>query len=338
MSLSRLCAALAVVALGLPACSSATATLPSSGSGASGLPEPVLRADASAKGDLYVADSSANVVKIYAPGTATVKGRIADAPAPVRLAFSQHGILAVASQKAARRSPTVFLYKPSATTSYAKIVLPSAFGSFRVVAFDPNDVLYVANDDTVYAYKLDDLTKPALALGKAGTSIRNVRFDAAGDIAVSSGDGVELYRAGSDKPWGHISALETRDAIYDAGAYLCVAEYGKSRVSIFPPNSTSPSAEITDGVNRPNALAVDAKNDLYVASSGGEHRVTVYDENATSPTRTITVSWPDRLVVAPNGDLYIGRGYDLPIEVVKPGQIEPFLSIATASNDMAIAP
>jgi len=338
MNVSRLRAALAGIALALPACSSGSATMPSSGFAVPGQPGPALRAHVPAKGDLYVADKGSNVVNIYAPDTTTVKDRITDAPAPVGLAFTQRGVLAVASQKAARRSPTVYLYKAFATTSYAKITLPFAFDSFKAVAFDPNDVLYIANNDAVYAYKLDDLKKPALTLSKAGTSIHNVRFNAAGDIAVSSNDGVELYKAGSDKPWSHIPSAKTPDAIYDTGGYLCVAEFGKNRVDIFPPNSTSPSAEITDGVDSPNALAVDAKNNLYVASSGGEHHVTVYDESGTNPIRSIRVPWPYRLVVAPNGDLYVERRHHLPIEVVKPGETAPSLSIPNDDNDIAIAP
>lgn len=336
MKFSRLCVALAGVALTLPACSSVTATVPSPGM--PGRLGPASRALAPTKGDLYVADRNANVVKIYAPETDTVKDRITDAPAPVRLAFTRGGLLAVASQRAVRRSPSVFLYKPNATTSYAKITLPFDFDSFRALAFDPKGVLYVANSATVYAYKLDDLAKPALTLAKAGTGIHNVRFNAAGDVAVSSEDGVELFKEGSDKPWGHLTGFAAEDAIYDAGGYLAVAEYGSDRVGIFPPNSTAPSAEITDGINRPNALAVDAKNDLYVASSGGEHQVTVYDDNASTPTRTIKVSWPALLVVASDGDLYVERRYGLPIAVVKPGRSEPSLSIPIDGSDIAISP
>ncbi len=337
MTSLRLTAAIAIATLAFAACSSGPAVVPSSGTANQLMP--AFRAHAPSKGDLYVADRSANAVKIYAPGTASVKAEITDAPAPVRIAFTKQGVLAVASQKAARRSPTIFLYKANATTSYAKIVLPVSFESFTDLAFDPKGVLYVANAGSVYAYKLDDLSKSALALSNPGSGIRTMRFSAGGDLAVTSASGVELYKPGSAKPWGHIAGAETRDAIYDAGAYLSVADYGANRVSIFPPGAISPSAEITNGIDRPGALAVDAKNDLYVASLGGEHHVTVYSESGTDPIRTIAKTpFPEQLVVAPKGDLYVDSRYNAGILVIEPGQTKPTLTIRTDAQDIAISP
>jgi hypothetical protein len=340
MNFSRLCATLAIVALAFPACSSGMPTVPPSE--ASSQRMPAFRAHVPAKGDLYVDDKGANVVKIYPPYSDAVKNQITDAPAPVRIAFTQRGVLAVASQKAARRSPTVFLYKAHATTSYAKITLPLAFDSFTTLAFDPKDVLYIANSNTVYAYKLDDLTKPVLTLSDAGTDITNLSFSPDGDLAVSSKGRVKLYKPGSDKPWGHISNVQVTDAIYDTGEYLSVAYFSTSRVGIYPPDSTSPSAEITDGVDRPCTLAVDPKNDLYVASCGGEHHVTVYAESGTNPIRTINrTPFPNRLVVGLNGDLYVSSrvASENAIRVTKRGETEPSLKIAGNDVvDIAISP
>lgn len=334
MKVARLCGALVCVAVAFSACSSGTSTVPSSARLGS-----ALRARAPIAGDLYVAETSSNTVKIFAPDSDSEKDRITDAPSPVELAFSQQGILAVASQKGARRPATVSLYQPHATTSYAKIALPLAFGSFHALAFDPKNVLYVASDTTVYAYKLDDLTKPVLTLGKAGTGIHNVRFNTAGDVAVSSKEGVTLYKAGSDKPWGNISGFDAPDAIYDLGGYLCVAEFASDRVGVFPPNSTSPSIEITDGVKNPNALAVDVENNLYVASHGGEHHITVYDDNGTNQIRTINkTSWPREIVVASNGYLYVDREFDLGVDVVAPGATEPSYLLRAKNGDIAVSP
>jgi hypothetical protein len=340
MNLSRLCVAFVIVALAFPACSSGTPAVPSSG--ASGQRMSALRAHAPAKGDLYVADKGANAVKIYPPYSASVKAQITDAPAPVAIAFTKSGVLAVASQKGARRSPGVFLYKANATTSYAKLTLPVAFDDFTAVAFDPKDVLYLANSSTVYAYKLDALTKPTLTLVNAGTNIRSLSFSPAGDLAVSSNSGVELYKTGSDKPWCHISGDDRTDAIYDTGAYLSVTDYGASRVKIFPPDSTSPSTEITDGIDLPISLAVDVENNLYVANYAGHHHVTVYDESGTKPIRTINKTpFPDRLVVAPNGDLYVSSLYSssAAVRVTKRGETEPSLMIpGNLVVDIAISP
>jgi hypothetical protein len=79
---------------------------------------------------------------------------------------------------------------------------------------------------------------------------------------------------------------------------------------------------ITDGVDGPGGLALDAQNTLYVANNNNG-TVTAYPFGSTSPSLTLhdRLSFATDVAVARNGDVYVAnRGSKPGIAVFKPGQ------------------
>jgi len=78
------------------------------------------------------------------------------------------------------------------------------------------------------------------------------------------------------------------------------------QISIYAPGGTVPAEAITDGVGGPDAMAMDASGNLYVANVNTS-TVTVYARGAASPSRTITsgIGIPVCLAVDSKGDLFV---------------------------------
>jgi hypothetical protein len=84
---------------------------------------------------------------------------------------------------------------------------------------------------------------------------------------------------------------------------LFIADDHTNAVYLFDANNLAapPLAKITDGINRPSALAVDKSGVLYVAST---HVVTAYRPGSLHPFRTIhAVSFPMVVAVSADGTL-----------------------------------
>lgn len=85
--------------------------------------------------------------------------------------------------------------------------------------------------------------------------------------------------------------------------------YTNGSVTVYAPSGTKPAATITNGIDQPNALAVDAAENLYV-SNAGSNTVTVYSLGATTAKITIAkgIASPRALAIDPKtGDLYVAN-------------------------------
>jgi len=109
---------------------------------------------------------------------------------------------------------------------------------------------------------------------------------------------------------------------FDRKGNLYVARSGASSsepssVSVFPPHANEPSREITEGINLPDTVRVDASGDLVVANcpscwasnSGPKGSVTLYHPNRDKPFRTITegIDSPITLASGHNGLLFVAN-------------------------------
>lgn len=110
-----------------------------------------------------------------------------------------------------------------------------------------------------------------------------------------------------------------------------VSDEGASAVFIYPAgvNNPSPTATITDGIDDPLGIAVDASGSLYVANQAGgsgSGSVTVYKAGSTHPSLTITeVSNPNSVAVDSHGTLYVGENASNTTEIAEfaPGATSP---------------
>jgi hypothetical protein len=120
-------------------------------------------------------------------------------------------------------------------------------------------------------------------------------------------------------------------------------------VDVFSRPRYSLIGQITDGIDWPSGLAIDAKGNLYVSNfMGGQ--VTVYPPGETSPSLTLNVpDSPAGVAVGSNGYVYVAEAYAGGIDVYPPGATSPSRRLAnqslgsaqgvavTASSDVYVA-
>ncbi len=143
-----------------------------------------------------------------------------------------------------------------------------------------------------------------------------------GGIAVSEfdGGGTERSRRITGLYWGVTIALDSMDDLYVANCNTCVdsGERGltgtQDSVTVYAPHSTSLLRTITQGVDVPSSMAIDAAGDVYVANLGPptapRPSLTVYAAGSTSLLRKVTKGMknPAALATDGGGDLYVANG------------------------------
>lgn len=143
-----------------------------------------------------------------------------------------------------------------------------------------------------------------------------------GGVTVSEfdGGGTKRSRRITGLYWGVTLALDSIDDLYVANCNTCVdsGERGQTgtpdSVTVYAPHSTSLLRTITQGVDVPNSMAIDAAGDLYVANLGPattpRPSLTVYAAGSTSLLRKVTkgVDKPAALATDAAGDLYVANG------------------------------
>lgn len=83
---------------------------------------------------------------------------------------------------------------------------------------------------------------------------------------------------------------------------------GNGNVTAYKRGATSPFLTISNGVNRPTGLTVDAAGSVYCANVGND-TVTVYPKGQTSPSLTIPISSsPEYLAIDSSDNLYVSTG------------------------------
>jgi hypothetical protein len=93
-----------------------------------------------------------------------------------------------------------------------------------------------------------------------------------------------------------------------AHSVLYVSTLDSVVVELYDGNTGSPNVTITNGINLPRGVAVNANGTLYVANSNVQN-VTEYPAGSTSPSATITsgISSPFGVAVDANGTLYVAN-------------------------------
>jgi hypothetical protein len=94
-------------------------------------------------------------------------------------------------------------------------------------------------------------------------------------------------------------AVDSSNSLYVANCLNCslgAAAYVSGTDTIYPPNATTASKTITNGVSAPASLAIDSRAVLHVSNSGA-NTVTEYPANykvTNPPKHTLSVQEPFR--------------------------------------------
>lgn len=119
---------------------------------------------------------------------------------------------------------------------------------------------------------------------------------------VSGTDTITEYASGSSTPTKTITFTGTDipfSLALDQSNDLFVGNYGANSVTEYPPNATTASETITDGVSSPASLAIDARGVLHV-SNAGANTVTEYPARykGGAPKHTLSVTNPSSIAVS----------------------------------------
>lgn len=118
-----------------------------------------------------------------------------------------------------------------------------------------------------------------------------------------------------------------------AAQYVYVGNTGTNTITKYPVTGGSPLLTISNGVNQPDSLALDAQGHLYSGNTGNG-TITEYDSGGTL-VRTISIGIggaPAPLAIAldASGNLYSANGRS--VTVYPPGGLSPSLTITAGVN------
>lgn len=300
VAMAALCA---VPAVSLPACSSG----PVRGVGLGPVGD-VAAANGPARAaepqpDVYVLYEYANTLAVYSHSGKYVVRTITDGiHGPHAMAIDSQGTLYIGNIIHSGGG-FVKVYPPGASSPITTI---STHGR-PVLAVDANDDLYVATDKVNGVKVYADQGRTLLRTIKGTPRPTTLALDGSGNLYAAFSQGVNVYEAGGSKLLRTISIVDPVALAFDSAGelYVLTQSNGNGLIAEFPPGSTKRDREITDGIYRPNAMALDGKDSLYVANCGeclqsNSGNVTVYAKGKTAVLRTI-----DRGV---NGPIAIAYG------------------------------
>jgi sugar lactone lactonase YvrE len=252
-----------------------------------------------AEGNLYVADSGANTVYVFAPGATTPKSKLTGLSFPDALAFDAEGNLYVADSGA--NANAVYVFAPGATKPTPAATLTTGVDGPSALAFDAHGNLFVANNDpngvdnTVSMFAPGSTSPKATLTGVAGPTA--LAFDASGRLYVADtitsvgAPPVAEFDPGATFPTNDLSGgpAQAYELAVDSSGNIYVTDTVDGTVSVYSPGASSPKTTIT-GLQYPNALAIDKHGNLFVSDPGTD-TVSVFFRPATRPRRLRLPSW-----------------------------------------------
>ncbi|HEY1429216.1 MAG TPA: hypothetical protein VGF18_06555, partial [Candidatus Tumulicola sp.] len=214
------------------------------------------------------------------------------------------------------------VYNADTASANVRIFSPGAAGTVRTlsrhlvsptnIALSSNGDAYVVASDATVAMFVNATNKKSRTVKKLSQPV--VAVDASGNAYVGSGNTIYVLPPRSTKPIRTIGGLNgVVSEAFDASGNLYVGNAAGSgtggSVSVFAPGASTPSYSITNGIDRPGALAFDSHEDLYVANelAGTSGDVTEYVPGSMTPRATVTsyVDDPTSICLDSNDNLYV---------------------------------
>ncbi len=120
---------------------------------------------------------------------------------------------------------------------------------------------------------------------------------------------------------------------------LFIADLQKSVVRLYDPNTPNakPEGSITDGIDEPTGIAVDAKGALYVNNVASGHAdIAIYAPGQSKPRSTIKTPGYYGIAIDSKGDIFATSSAGS-VYGYKPGAKKPFVTIGGFVNPAGIA-
>jgi 6-phosphogluconolactonase (cycloisomerase 2 family) len=168
------------------------------------------------------------------------------------------------------------------------------------------------------------------------------------DVYVGSENTVSIFKNGRQNGFKRIHA-RTNSIAFDASNNAYIAVNGA--INVYPPDGTQPVRTITETVDYPSALAVDASGNLYSGNfeSNTCGNVTVYDAATGTLENTITdgICGASAFAFDSMGNVYVANrrgavtvyaaGTDTLIETITKGVGNPIALAIDSSNNLYVA-
>jgi len=286
---------------------------------------PTGRISFDAQGNLYVADSTANVVREVmkhvpaAPTTAlgsTGTAALAFAPlSAVTVAGAGFGVQGVGisdfSDAGGSTCNTALLALPAGQICYLNINFKPTMPGLRLggaeVIATPAKVFgtnYISGSATGAAISLDSAT--ATTVGKNIAPL-GVTSDPSGQVYISdktSGSVLRYASPTATTPTSLITGLSSPQQVsLDGEGNVYVADSGNNRIAIYNAVTTTVSY-LTGGYSGPQGVIVDGFGNVYIADTGN-NRVLQIQPGGTPTVVTSSVSSPTQLALDGSGNLYV---------------------------------
>ncbi len=238
----------------------------------------------------------------------------------------------------------ILVYAPSSLKKVQTITagILGGIAGTRALGFDASGNLYLAtvNPNEVVVYQ-PGRTKPSYTITHGLDDPFALNFDSAGDLFVlncpncvlpnhrtSQQGSVSVYAPGKMLPSYAItagihnplaSAVDSSGNLYvancpsHAAPHTCTANYynkpGGGTVTVYRPGKSTPAYTITNGIDAPTAVAIDASDNFYVANVGDDE-VAVYKPGTAVPAYDILLGivdgvYPGSMAFDRNGNLYV---------------------------------
>lgn len=179
-----------------------------------------------------------------------------------------------------------FLLSGCSQDSVLRQPLPNEAALTKIAATTSNaesgPSLYVANNGAtdVTVYGLDGSGPNQILKNGLRLQLRSVALDSSSNLYVAmrarrgSAGEVNEYAHGKSEILRKIKVVQPIALAVDRANNLYVL--GLKGVEVFPPGSSTPSENITDGIKNPTAMVLDKSGNIYVGNGGNENSITVY--------------------------------------------------------------
>jgi sugar lactone lactonase YvrE len=137
----------------------------------------------------------------------------------------------------------------------------------------------------------------------------------------------DLERLGVPEIGAITTGIDGPGALFlDASGTLYVPNQPGNTVTIYPAGATTPSVTLSQGLSRPNSVAIDGEGNIWVANFGSSPSIVIYPPGSMTPSQTITgrlIKAPAQLAFDSSGNTFFSDN-DTGVNEIPAGSTQPF--------------